>query len=264
MDIRIGADPEFFVSYKKQLVSAHGLVPGTKENPFIVKDGAVQVDGMALEININPATSSKEFCKNILSVMKQLKEMVPNHEFLLEAAVHFKEEYLRGQPEEVRKLGCDPDFNAYTNEINPSPNADQTLRTAAGHIHIGWCEGADVQDAGHVDMCIQLVKQLDLFLGVPSILWDECAERRILYGKAGAFRPKPYGVEYRVLSNAWITSEYRMEWVYKRTIAAVNELMVGCCWYENILDAEKCINNNDINRAHDICREMEHYGHEVA
>ena len=256
MHVSIGADPEFFVSYKGKLVSAYGLVPGTKDSPFRVKNGAIQVDGMALEINISPAFSSEEFVKNILSVMKQLKERIPNHKFLLEAAVHFKEEYLKEQPEAARMLGCNPDFNAYTNKINPSPNADQTLRTAAGHIHIGWCEGADVQDAEHIGMCIQLVKQLDLFLGVPSIIWDTCIERRALYGRAGAFRPKPYGVEYRVLSNAWLSSEYRMGWVYTQTLIAVNLLCEGEFWFDRIRDAEDCINNSRTNRAHAIAKEM--------
>ena len=31
-----------------------------------------------------------------------------------------------------------------------------------------------------------------------------------MYGKAGAFRPKPYGMEYRVLSNFWLTSDVHM------------------------------------------------------
>jgi len=96
MEILIGADPELFVSLGGKLVSAHNLIPGTKMAPHPVNNGAVQVDGMALEININPASTSKEFCKNILSVLKQLKEMIPSYEFVIEPAVHFEERYLRG------------------------------------------------------------------------------------------------------------------------------------------------------------------------
>jgi hypothetical protein len=43
------------------------------------------------------------------------------------------------------------------------------------------------------------------------------ALRRELYGKAGAFRPKPYGVEYRVLSNRWLNSEALIRWVYNQS-----------------------------------------------
>ncbi len=44
-------------------VTASGLViPDTaKEKPFPVTNGAVQVDGMALEYNIDPASTVEEF-----------------------------------------------------------------------------------------------------------------------------------------------------------------------------------------------------------
>jgi hypothetical protein len=48
-----------------------------------------------------------------------------------------------------------------------------------------------------------------------------------MYGAAGAFRPKTYGVEYRVLSNAWLLSEARMRFVFKQTQTAVNNLIAG-------------------------------------
>jgi len=55
MKILVGCDPELFVKKDGVLVSAHGLVQGSKEHPFRVSKGAVQVDGMALEFNIDPA-----------------------------------------------------------------------------------------------------------------------------------------------------------------------------------------------------------------
>jgi hypothetical protein len=48
-----------------------------------------------------------------------------------------------------------------------------------------------------------------------------------MYGAAGAFRPKPYGVEYRVLSNAWLQSEELMAWVYRTTTKAITDLFEG-------------------------------------
>ena len=63
---------------------------------------------------------------------------------------------------------------------------------------------------------------MDLFLGCPSIILDKDNKRRELYGKAGAYRNKPYGVEYRTLSNFWLTSSKLMQWVYKRTAFALN------------------------------------------
>ena len=45
-EILIGCDPEVaVVDEKGELVSAHGLIKGTKDNPQLVKNGMVQVDG---------------------------------------------------------------------------------------------------------------------------------------------------------------------------------------------------------------------------
>src|SRR3546814_7881426 len=55
-----------------------------------------------------------------------------------------------------------------------------------------------------------------------------------MYGAAGAFRTKPYGVEYRVLSNAWLKDSNLMSWVYKNTILGFNALLSGNRVYEDI------------------------------
>src|SRR3546814_9474953 len=55
-----------------------------------------------------------------------------------------------------------------------------------------------------------------------------------MYGAAGAFRTKPYGVEYRVLSNAWLKDSKLMSWVYKNTILGFNALLSGRRVYEDI------------------------------
>jgi len=58
---------------------------------------------------------------------------------------------------------------------------------------------------------------MDLYLGVPSVLMDKGELRKQLYGKAGAYRMKPYGVEYRTLSNFWIFSDTTIGWVWDNT-----------------------------------------------
>lgn len=227
MDITIGADPELFVTKDGKFRSAHNLIPGTKENPHVVKDGAVQVDGMALEFNIDPVSTEDDFVLKVNSVMGQMKEMVPGYEFAIVPSCRFNGNHFNNQPEEAKELGCTPDFNAYTLLANPSPDNKTTTRTASGHIHIGFCKDADVTSDEHMVRCATLVKQLDVYLGLPSVIFDPDKRRRAMYGAAGAFRPKPYGVEYRVLSNAWLLSEARMRFVYKQTVRAVNDLVQG-------------------------------------
>lgn len=201
----IGADPEFFVKKDGKFVSAYGLIEGTKKNPLKVEGGAVQVDGMALEININPAATFGEFENNYQKVMSNLRRMVPDeYEFAFVPVADFDPDYIKQQPEEARMLGCDPDFNAYTGEANNPPDAAKNFRTASGHFHLGWTEDEDIKNPEHLEACMMMTKQLDAGIGLKGIVYDTDNRRRELYGKAGAFRPKPYGVEYRVLSNFWL------------------------------------------------------------
>lgn len=226
--ILVGADPEVFVRDKKgRFRSAHGLIPGTKQEPYKVKDGGVQVDGLALEFNINPAATREEFIHNIGSVLGQLAAMVPDYEIVIQPTAKFNGNHLRAQPEEALELGCEPDFNAYTEEENPRPDNQTTMRTAAGHVHIGFCENADPRDPEHIRRCCTLVQQLDAFLGLTSLFWDPDRKRRRMYGGAGAFRPKTYGVEYRTLSNAWLKDPALVGYVFDQVQECVSRLKSG-------------------------------------
>lgn len=226
MDFLIGADPELFVQKDGQFVSGYGLIKGSKQKPFPVKNGAVQVDGMALEFNIDPAKNKDMFVHNINSVMDQLKAMVPEYNVIAQPTAEFTEKYMKAQPKEALELGCDPDFNAWNGGlVNPKPDQDLPMRTGAGHIHIGWTNKENPNDVEHMANCIQIVKQLDYYLGLPSLFLDKDVKRRKMYGQAGAFRPKTYGVEYRVLSNFWLQSPKLISWVYDTTLKALNDLL---------------------------------------
>ncbi|MNS09586.1 hypothetical protein D3C72_410740 [compost metagenome] len=234
LDILVGADPEVFVrkAGKKAFQSAHGLIEGDKKNPQKVHLGAVQVDGMALEFNIDPAKNEKEFITNITEVMRIMGEMVPGYEMVAQPVATFTAAHIKKQPKEALELGCEPDFNAWKGgEVNPRPNGDVNFRTGAGHVHIGWTKDVDPNDPGHREACIMATKQLDYYLGLGSLVYDTDTKRRTLYGAAGAFRPKPYGVEYRVLSNAWLQSEELMAWVYRNTVKGINDLFEGKAAY---------------------------------
>lgn len=219
-NFKFGCDPELFVvNGDGEFVCADGLIPGTKEEPFKVEMGAVQVDGMAAEFNIDPATTFDEFDTYIAAVMKQLKGFLPRgYNLVAVPSAVFTQEQWDAAPDHAKVLGCSPDFNAWTGAANPPPNdpSNPTLRTASGHIHIGWTDGVDSTDPTHVGHCQELVKQLDFYLGGWSLQKDPDPVRRNLYGKAGACRYKPYGVEYRVLSNFWISSKVMRRMVWNR------------------------------------------------
>lgn len=224
-NFKFGCDPELFVvNGDGEFVCADGLIPGTKDEPYKVDNGAVQVDGMAAEFNTDPASSFEEFDYNISSVMKQLKGFLPKgHKLVAVPSAVFSPEEWSKAPDHAKVLGCSPDYNAWTGEANPPPNDpdNPTLRTASGHIHIGWTDNVDNTDPVHVGHCNDLVKQLDYYLGGWSLQKDPDPVRRRLYGKAGACRYKPYGVEYRVLSNFWVTSKTTRRLVWNRLQTAL-------------------------------------------
>ncbi len=224
--ILIGADPELFMRNPNsgEFMSAHGLVPGTKREPHKVPFGAVQIDGTALEFNIDPASTVDEFLHNIQAVKQTLADYVPGYNVVAEPVALYDQEYFDWEvPGEAKELGCDPDYNAWTLDKNPRPDpGNRPFRTASGHIHIGWTEGMDPFSDMHFQECADVARQMDYYLGIHSLLWDKDGTRRELYGKAGAFRPKSYGMEYRVLSNRWLSSPELIRWVYNQAVKGMN------------------------------------------
>ena len=257
LPLKIGCDPEVFVVDPTSNLyrCAHGMVPGTKREPFPVPYGAVQVDGMALEFNIDPASSKDEFVHNVTSVFNHLKGMVPAYKLVPVPVAKFGQEYFDQCPEIAKELGCEPDFDAYKNgAVRERPSTNRPFRTGAGHVHIGWHgpnEYRDPRDPGHIQDCIDVVIQLDHYLGLRSLIWDKDSERRELYGQAGSFRIKPYGCEYRPLSNAWLATPELIGYVYDTTVMAVNDLFEGNniemkMRHEGYVNsAKKYINNSD-------------------
>lgn len=229
-EILVGADPEFFVIDKetRKPLSAYGMLPGTKREPFKVPDGAVQIDGMATEFNITPARTSEQFDKNIASVMASMVKMLPaNVELTDLPTAMFDPELFAAQPKEALEFGCDPDYNAYTGTVNEKPRTELPMRTAGGHVHIGWTNGKSLDDPNHDADCKEVVKQLDFYLGTPSLLWDSDKQRRQLYGQPGCYRKKPYGVEYRSLSCVWAFDQTLRKFVFDATVGAIRDLYNG-------------------------------------
>lgn len=254
MQFLIGCDPEVFVKQKGTFRSAYGLIKGDKKNPMPVRNGAVQVDGMALEFNINPAHNEDEFAVFVQDVFNQMKLMVPEYEVVAVPVAHFERDYIRNQPPAALELGCDPDFNGWTGMVNDKPDGDRPMRTASGHIHIGWTAGVDINSGEHQGMCNAAARQMDFFLGLASLEYDKDTERREMYGKAGCLRYKPYGVEYRTLSNAWLRSEKLIRWVYRNAQVGMERLVKGDALSNKYGDIQEIINNSDLKEARKIIK----------
>lgn len=221
MPLLIGADPEFFVKKNGEFISGHTFECGTKSLPMKTEHGHVQVDGVALEVNVPPAETRDGFVANVLAVISDLHEIVgpAGCEVIAQPTALFDQKYFKSLPRAVRQLGCNPDYNAYTMGLNDTPNGRVPFRTGAGHIHLGWTKDQDTQDWSFFVACCDLARQLDYFVGLRTLKFDKDNTRRSLYGNAGAFRPKPYGMEYRVPSSAWLTDRTLMEEVYDASVA---------------------------------------------
>lgn len=239
---KIGADPELFIrevvpGKKDRFISVEEkdleLIPGTKKKPFVVEGGAIQKDGVAAEFNIHPSSTFKEFSSNIHSVVRSLKGRIqahsPSYHLTPVPTATFSKDYFDKLPAHVLELGCDPDFDAYTDgKPNPRPQTNEPFRTGSGHIHLGWApNNKDPFEEGHLKDCLLVVKELDNYLLFASEGWDKDVKRRTLYGKAGSFRPKKYGVEYRPLSNAWLNSYETMFGVYYIALGVLRSLDSG-------------------------------------
>ena len=244
----IGADPELFLKDRgtNKFISIVGLIGGTKEKPMPIGMGcAIQEDNVAAEFCIPPATSFEAFNKSIQFALNDINTRAEKLGLSLAnlvASTSFEDDQLKTRA--AQEFGCDPDYNAYTQAPNPRPKTDnKNLRSAGGHVHVGTKNNV-----------FHMTKTMDLLLGVPSLLIDNDEDRRKLYGKAGCFRPKDYGLEYRTLSNFWIWSPSTIEWVYNQTLSAdqtckkFNESLTDDQW--SII--QQCINNNDKKTARQL------------
>jgi len=240
--IKVGADPEFFLQNTEgKLISAVGLIGGNKQFPKEITEvgHAIQEDNVAFEFNIPPSDSAREFVEHLNYVLSHLEHKIKPLQLKFAkgiASASFPEDQLMSA--EAQVFGCEPDMNAWTRKQNPRPlSLDYTLRSCGGHVHIG----APMKDVAAV------MRRCDLFLAVPSVLMDRGQLRKQLYGKAGAFRPKSYGGEYRVLSNFWVFSPDTVKWVFRNTQLALDAEHLNVEEeQQTIIDA---INNNNVEAA---------------
>jgi len=222
--LKVGTDAEVFLYNKHGApVPVCGLVGGTKDEPKPVPElgegFAVQEDNVMLEFNVPASDSAAAFSENIQKMLDHLRLKMAKQYGLtlaLTSAMKF-EPYLLTSPA-ARTFGCEPDYCVWTrtpNEINKASPVLETLRTAAAHLHVSFTIDGEIPN--NILDIEPVVKALDFFVGAPGMhSVPTNLQRRDFYGRAGAFRPKPYGVEYRVLGNEWISSVDHIQWVFNR------------------------------------------------
>lgn len=133
-NFKIGADIEVFLRRKKdkEIVTAEGLIKGTKDVPFNFdvenKFYATSLDNVMAEFCIPPSTTNSEFFHGIQKALNYINSSIPKRlETVALPSALVNEKYL--VTKNAQLFGCDPDYNAWTGVINIPPGTGTNLRT---------------------------------------------------------------------------------------------------------------------------------------
>jgi hypothetical protein len=242
--MRLGADPEVFLKDRNNKhLSVIGMIGAGKEDPLQVvgmpKGFTLQEDNVALEFGQPPAATADEFVFNTRAAMLAGLSTLKGKRFSRLSCTVFEEDQMKHPMAHI--FGCEPDYDAYTGKKNEKPTPPHPfMRSAGGHVHVEMPKKTSMKNKR------LLVRAMDLYLGVPSVLLDDGQERRQLYGQAGCFRYKPYGVEYRTLSNFWIFKKKYTKWVWSQTEKAL-EAAKNPAWDTTVTEkfVKRAINTGD-------------------
>lgn len=251
----IGSDPEMFVRTNNGIItSVAGLLGCSKDDKItLAKDVRLQEDNVLAEFDIDPQSGFEAFNDNMQRGIDLTNNVLNKLDMETAPGVSshiFTEEEMKTFNESAFIFGCTPDFNAFTGQKNPSPTSqNKGLRTAGGHVHLGV--------VGALDITLQTQMMLgvlcDYFLSLPAVIMDKDTRRKELYGKASAIRYKDYGIEYRSLSNFWISDRENRKFVYDQVDKVVQQCdMSTLMALHSRLPIEKLheiINGNNVKEA---------------
>lgn len=223
-NIKVGSDPEFFgMDQNGMPISLIGRIGGTKEHPKPIDDLGtfVQEDNVLVEINTIPASTGKEFVRNVRKGIHYLVAELQKQNIML--GIYPTTVMPNSQLIDKRAMvsGCVEDYLAWERvekaqvDLRASPR-----RYAGGHIHVSW-------DNPDFESSINMVKAMDLFVGLFRVPIEDSSQRQEVYGRAGCFRFKPYGIEYRTPSNLWCVHDESILDIFKRVERAVEWLNNG-------------------------------------
>jgi hypothetical protein len=261
--LKVGTDCEVFLRDEhNKPIPVIGLLGGTKKEPLPVLDEpgyAVQEDNVMPEFNIPPADNVTSFVTSIDRMLGYIGNHFAGKGLFIDisASKFFDPEQL--QHPQAKVIGCEPDNNVWTmgqNLVDANAAIFKRMRTAAAHVHVSYLIDGKMPNEVASTYTEDFVMVQDLYQGVPSVIFDDDKDRRKAYGRAGAFRFKDYGHEYRVLSNKWLQSSAMMAWVFSQTQECVNALNSGFRIDKKLGNLiQKCINSNNRKLADFLCKE---------
>ena len=226
----LGHDSEFGLSKGGVIHSALSSLDSGE-----VPEGRWFPDNLNAEIAISPVNTLKEWHHNTVVLLDKVRSQ--GFDLVMRPVIKYNDRDL-SHPQALIS-GCNPDYNAYAGGVENEPPSFKTMdgiRSCGAHVHVG----EESIDPGRMS------RWMDIYLGLPLLLKEERNTRRQLYGAAGCYRPKPYGTEYRTLSNVWLDSQTLREFVWEGTHRALEAARKGDIdQVEQWQDVVDSINNHD-------------------
>jgi hypothetical protein len=272
----LGCDPEFFIKVKRSVIGAEKVLP--KGGRMLGLNSKIIIDGVQAELNPAPSSCrallANQMSRMFIAFEKDLKKSGGKACFA--QTVKISEKELKSLSAENKKFGCDPSFNAHGDKtastaLKKVDPATYLKRSAGGHIHISFNPMTLERVTPE-----KVVQMLDIIVGNTCVLMDRDKgniERRKFYGKAGEYRLPEHGLEYRTLSNFWLSNYNLMSLVFG-LVRLSYELIVdgtnGGLYYKafteavDMKDIKKAINTNDFDLALSNFKKIENLIKEVS
>lgn len=248
----IGSDFELPLLSKKGLyVPAHFFTEGTKDEPERTTHGYIQWDNAMAEMNTAPHNLAADFVYNVNAVIGDFHEKSGQRDCFVDFidAATYDDAFL-SMPE-LSVLGCEPDFNAWTERQNEAPIGllDSRFRTAGFHLHVDTFHGP------------RLVQVLDTYALLPLLKHEKAAviNRRDWYGGAGAYREKSYGIEWRTPSSSLLGNSDMLAELFERTVECEDrfeELYSEIALRQLGAIVPNIINTRNLEAAEKLCKEL--------
>jgi hypothetical protein len=203
-----GHDSEIILARQGLPISALHVMD---EQVFEDSHGRFFADNMNVEIAINPVETLADWHSYTEALLSQCRDYEGGYDLMFKPVVTYDPIYLEHPL--ARISGCNPDMSAYTMVNNYAPDFEEMdgTRSLGAHVHATLSGGNPFWYA----------RWMDMLTALPLLFHEEASNRRSLYGGAGCLRVKPYGAEYRTLSNVWVGEPDKREFVWEMTEKAV-------------------------------------------
>jgi Phage phiEco32-like COOH.NH2 ligase-type 2 len=252
--LTFGSDPEFF--FKKDGV----IIPSTmilNHTTTEISEGSVVPDGFQGELNPDSsycrALAGRSVGQAVVDAYNFAKKA--GAELCFDVATIIEEPVWKKSDRSLKRYGCNPTENVHESRFKRVTGMRERFRACGGHIHIG---GIAPKEKNNEDTVVKLVTLMDIIAGNTCVLIDRDennARRRKNYGRAGEYRLKKYGLEYRVLSNFWLKHYVLWSMVSGLVANAVGIYRKGLAdeliGKFNLTKVRKAINNNDKDLAYE-------------